>query len=195
MNLRNHDDDEGKKVWLSPAEVEQLLDAADGTQQRVAFALGAKCGLRSFEVLDVSPQDVVETEAGDMLRVWHGKGDKFRETPMPSDLATTIRTVGDVRDASADKPIVQTDHTRTLRRWIESAREQLFEETADEGWRFLSTHDLRRTWATALADREVDPLLVLEWGGWNDLDTFLEHYRGTYSPAAQRRAREKVDWL
>jgi integrase len=195
MNLRNHEDDDGKKVWLSPDEVDQLLDAADGTQQRVAFGLGAKCGLRSFEVLDVSPQDVVETEAGDMLRVWHGKGDKFRETPMPSDLATTIRTVGDVRDAPADEPIVETDHTRTLRRWIESAREQLLDETGDEGWRFLSTHDLRRTWATALADREVDPLLVLEWGGWNDLDTFLEHYRGTYSPAAQRRAREKVEWL
>ena len=195
MNLRNHEDDDGKKVWLSPDEVEQLLDAADGTQQRVAFGLGAKCGLRSFEVLDVSPQDVVETEAGDMLRVWHGKGDKFRETPMPSDLATTIRTVGDVRDAPVDEPIIDTDHTRTLRRWIESARDELLEETGDEGWRFLSTHDLRRTWATALADREVDPLLVLEWGGWNDLDTFLEHYRGTYSPAAQRRAREKVEWL
>ncbi|RLM53728.1 site-specific integrase [Halobellus sp. Atlit-31R] len=195
MNLRNHEDDDGKKVWLSQDEVDQLLDAAPDTEKRVAFALGARCGLRSFEVLDVAPQDVVDTEAGHMLRVWHGKGDKFRETPMPSDLATTIRTIGDFRDDSVDVPVIETDHTRTLRRWLESAREQLVNETGDAGWQFLSTHDLRRTWATALANKEVDPLLVLEWGGWDDLETFLDHYKGTYSPAAQRRARDKVDWL
>ena len=195
MNLRNHEDDDGKKVWLSRDEVDQLLDAAPDTEQRVAFALGARCGLRSFEVLDVAPQHVVDTEAGHMLRVWHGKGDKFRETPIPSDLATTIRTIGDYRDVPADKPVIETEHTRTLRRWVESARDQLADETGDAGWQYLSTHDLRRTWATALADKEVDPLLVLEWGGWNDLEVFLEHYKGTYSPAAQRRARDKVGWL
>ncbi len=57
------------KVWLSQNEVEQLLEAADGTQQRIAFALGARCGLRSHEVLDVAPDDVVNTDAGTMLRV------------------------------------------------------------------------------------------------------------------------------
>jgi len=58
--------------------------------------------------------------------------------------------------------------------------------------RDLSTHDLRRTWATALAKAEVDPLLALDWGGWEDLEVFQEHSRGAYSPAAQRRARGKV---
>jgi hypothetical protein len=38
-------------------------------------------------------------------------------------------------------------------------------------------------------------MVVCDWGGWNDLDTFLDHYRGTNSPEAQRREREKVDWL
>jgi integrase len=65
----------------------------------------------------------------------------------------------------------------------------------DAGWRELSTHDLRRSWATALADAEVNRMLALDWGGWEDLETFLEHYNGAYSPAAQRRAREKVNWL
>jgi len=77
------------KVWLSQDEVEQLLETADNTEQRIAFALGARCGLRSHEVLDVAPENIVDTDAGTMLRVWHGKGDKFRETPVPRDLATT----------------------------------------------------------------------------------------------------------
>ncbi len=35
----------------------------------------------------------------------------------------------------------------------------------------------------------------MDWGGWEDMDTFLEHYRGSYSPAVQRRELAKVGWL
>jgi hypothetical protein len=38
-------------------------------------------------------------------------------------------------------------------------------------------------------------MIVCDWGGWNDLETFLEHYRGKFSPEEQRRQREKVAWL
>ena len=75
------------------------------------------------------------------------------------------------------------------------ARRELREATDDDGWSHLAFHDLRRTWATSLASTDVDPMLVLDWGGWDDLGPFLEHYRGTYSPEAQRREREKVAWL
>ncbi|RLM53718.1 hypothetical protein DVK02_12800 [Halobellus sp. Atlit-31R] len=120
--------------------------------------------------MDVAvPQDIVDAEAGHMLRVWHGRGNKFRETPTPSNLATAIRTTGDYRDDPVDEPVISTDHTPSLRRWLESAREQLGEETGDEGWRFLSTHDLSRSWAAVLANKEVDPLFALEWERWNDL--------------------------
>ncbi len=195
MNLREHDERSDMKVWLSENEAERFLAAAENTEQRIAFGLGVRCGLRSGEWLDVTPRDVVDTDAGTMLRVWEGKGDKFRETPMPQELATMIRTASDYGDGDADEPIISVTSTRTLRRWVGRAGEQLAEETGDTGWRELSTHDLRRTWATSLADAEVDPLLALDWGGWEDLETFLEHYKGAYSPAAQRRARGKVDWL
>ncbi|WP_238479655.1 tyrosine-type recombinase/integrase [Natranaeroarchaeum sulfidigenes] len=195
MNLRQHEKRDDMKVWLSQSEVEQLIDHANGTQQRIALALGARCGLRSHEVLDVAPEDVVDTDAGTMLRVWHGKGDQFRETPVPRDLATTIRTVQDVRDESASSSLVEITSTRSLRRWVRSAAEELHEETGDSGWEHLGFHDLRRTWATALASEDVDALLVCDWGGWNDIETFLSHYRGTYSPEAQQRERGKVEWL
>lgn len=195
MNLREHDDRSDKKVWLSTDETKQFIEAADDTQQRIAFEFGARCGLRSGEWLDVTPRDVVDTEGGTMLRVWEGKGDKFRETPAPPSLAATIDTVADMRDSGPDEPILSVSSTRTLRRWVSRTGEQLADETGDPGWRELSTHDLRRTWATALADAEVDPLLALDWGGWEDLETFLEHYKGAYSPAAKQRARQKVDWL
>ncbi|PCR89458.1 tyrosine-type recombinase/integrase [Natrinema ejinorense] len=195
MNLQQHEKRDDMKVWLSQPEVDQFLEAAADTQQRIAFALGARCGLRSHEVLDVAPDDVVDTDAGTMLRVWHGKGDKFRETPVPRDLATTIDTIDDYRDADASSPLVEISSTRSLRRWVRSAADELHDETGDAGWDHLGFHDLRRTWATALASADVDPLLVCDWGGWNDLETFLEHYRGTFSPEAQQRERGKVNWL
>ncbi|MFC7114292.1 tyrosine-type recombinase/integrase [Natronoarchaeum sp. GCM10025703] len=195
MNLKAHAHRDDMKVWLSQTEVDQLIAQADGTQQRIAFWLGARCGLRSHEVLDVAPEDVVDTDAGTVLRVWHGKGDQYRETPVPRDLATTIRTIDDVRDASANSSLLDVTSTRSLRRWIQNAADRLQDETGDEGWDHLGFHDLRRTWATALASADVDALLVCDWGGWNDLETFLEHYRGTYSPEAQQRERGKVDWL
>jgi integrase len=195
MNLREHDTSNGMKVWLSDDDVELLLDAAQDTEQEVAFALAARCGLRSHEVLDVAPGHVVETDAGTMLTVPSGKGDKYRETPIPDALAKQIRTIDDMRDANSDDPIISVTTTQSLRNWIQRARETLAEQDDDERWLQVSFHDLRRTWATSLASRDVDPLIVCDWGGWSDLDTFLEHYRGVYSPEAQQRERSKVNWL
>jgi integrase len=195
MNLEQHHSRDDMKVWLSQDEVQLLLDQPDERERQIALALGGRCGLRSHEVLDVAPQHVHDTEAGKMLRVWHGKGDKYRETPIPRDLATTIETIDDFRDAPSEKSILSITTTRSLRRWVESAAEACAEETGDVGWQELTFHDLRRTWATQLRGADADAMVVCDWGGWNDLETFLDHYRGTSTPEAQRREREKVDWL
>ena len=183
------------KVWLSESDVEDLLDAAKDTERRIAFALGARCGLRSHEILQVSPDDLVDTQAGHMLIVEHGKGDKYRETPAPPDLVTQIETIDDMRTEASDEPLLSVENTNSLRYWIKSTREQLAEQTGDDRWHYVSMHDLRRTWATSLDSKDVDAMIVCDWGGWSDLDTFLDCYRGTNSPEAQRRERDKVDWL
>ncbi len=73
MNLREHDNTDEMKVWLSDDDVAQLFGVARDTEQEVAFSLGARCGLRSHEVLDVAPSHVVETDAGEMLTIPSGK--------------------------------------------------------------------------------------------------------------------------
>jgi integrase len=189
------DDKDGRRVWLSDDEVDRLLDVVDDRTQRLAFALGARCGLRSHEVVDVAPAHVVQDDTlGAVLRVPEGKGDKYRETPIPATLAESLRTVGDLRDAPLEEPVVDRS-TRSLRRWVTNAGDVLADETDDDRWEFLSFHDLRRTWAGQLAAAEVDEQVALRWGGWNDLETFLDHYRGSPTPAEQRREREKVSWL
>ncbi|WP_050007278.1 tyrosine-type recombinase/integrase [Haloarcula rubripromontorii] len=195
MNLENYDDQDGMKAWLSEQEVQQLLGQFEDTEKRIAVSLAVRCGLRSAEVLDIAPEHVVDTDAGTMLRVWESaKTGEYRETPIPPNLATTIRTVGDVREEPTDAPLVDAT-TRTLRRWMDRATSNLLNETGDDGWQFVGMHDLRRTWATSLRSADVDAMVVCDWGGWDDLQTFLDHYRGTHTPEAQLREREKVEWL
>ena len=196
MHRQPHEARDDRKVWLSASEVEQFLDVSD-TTRRIAFGLGLRSGLRSQEIVGVTPDDVADGPQGAMVRVREAiaKGDKYRETPVPPSLATTIRTVDDVREEPSDAPLVDVS-TRTLRRWVAARGTELAEMTGDDGWRDVTAHDFRRTWATLLAGNDgVDALLVCQWGGWEDLETFLEHYHGSHSPEVQRRARESVDWL
>ncbi|MFB6301666.1 MAG: tyrosine-type recombinase/integrase [Haloferacaceae archaeon] len=196
MLTRPYDDRDGRKVWLSAEETDRLLDAADGSTQRLAFALGARVGRRSAEAAGVTPADLKDTDAGPMIRVREpvAKGEKYREAPVPPALAREIEAVAEHRAEPADAPIVDAT-TRTLRRWIETAREELAEQTDDPDWQYLGFHDLRRTRATALKSADVEPMLVCDWGGWSDLETFLDHYRGEFTLDAQRRERGKVGWL
>jgi len=194
MFFEKHENRDDYKIWLSQDEVEQLLDAASDSQHRLAFELGARCGLRSDEIVRVTPADVRETEAGPMLRVENAKSEGKRQTPLPDQLATRIETIADVRPDGHGEPIIDVA-TRTLRRWIDATGDELAAETGDEMWAHLTMHDLRRTWATSLKGEDVDAMVVCDWGGWSDLETFLEHYRGTFSPAAQRQQRAKVAWL
>lgn len=201
MFTQDHDGKDGKKVWLGTDEVDQLLAQPANETKRIAYALGVRCGLRSEEITDVRPADIVDSDAGKFLLVRDGKGSKYREAPIPPELANTVRTAAEYRPEDRDEPIVTSQSstsgatTRTLRRWIEADREALADETGDGRWEYLTMHDLRRTWATQLKGANVDSLLVCDWGGWEDLETFLDHYRGTYAPDVQLREREKVAWL
>ena len=196
MFTREHDQRDDVKVWLSDDETEQLIEAADTTEREVAISLGVRCGLRSAEVLDVTPNDVTETDVvGYMLKIRNGKGDKPRQTPIPTTVKTQIETANEYRDAGDDEPIVSVSTTQSLRNWIQDTAETIATETDNDDWLQLSFHDLRRTWATHLVSKDVDPLVICDWGGWQDLETFLDHYKGQYSPDAQRRERDKVSWL
>ena len=191
MQLRQFQErEDSKAVWLTDPELTQLLDQVQDDVQRFGLGLMGRSGLRVSEAQQVRADDLIETDAGKMVRVWHGKGDKYRETPVTEETYWLGRSL----DRGSGTTIVR--HTRrTLQRWVERAAGEMFAETEEVGWTYVSAHDLRRSWATNLAAAGVDPLLVLDVGGWEDLETFLEHYRGSYSPEAHRREREKVDWI
>ena len=184
------EDKDGFRIWLDLDETDQLINAAESREERLAFRLGLRSGLRVSEIVDVEAKDVVETSAGPRVRVWDSKGSEYRETPTTIGVYEQASTVADYEGEEA-KLVGRSE--RWVQRHLDSVTDDL--EDDDEMWQYFTPHDMRRTWATLMSADIDDPLLIMDFGGWNDMDTFLEHYRGSYSPAVQRRELSKVGWL
>lgn len=192
MRLKDYaEKKEGKRVWLSEREIGLLLkNFRDNREEQAASILMARCGLRRREVVDITPADLVATDHGHVVRVWEGKGEKYREVPAPDELTTLALGMGN----EPDEALVSVADS-TLYDWVQRARERVHAETKDDGWLFVGPHDLRRSWGVRLLEAGVLPSVVMEWGGWEDFQTFRDHYLAEFSPEALRRERGKVGWL
>jgi integrase len=192
MRLKDYDERDGKRVWLSEQEMQLLLShtSTDSPEEDIALLLAGRCGLRRKEIVDVTPTDLVSTDTGQIVRVWEGKGDKYREVPAPADVTQIVLGMGKAPDES----LVSCDPS-TVYDWVARARERCHAETGDDGWLFVGPHDLRRSWGVRLLESGVLPSVVMEWGGWGDWQTFRNHYLAEFSPEALRRERGKVSWL
>lgn len=192
MRLKDYDTQDGKRVWLSEKELQTLLSHTDTDHPEMdaALLLAGRCGLRRKEIVEVAPKDLVRTDHGQVVRIWDGKGDKYREVPAPDALLNIA--LGLNRDQA--EPLVTVDPS-TIYDWVRRARERTRAETEDEGWKYVGPHDLRRSWGVRLLESGVLPSVVMEWGGWEDWQTFRDHYLAEFSPEALRRERGKVSWL
>lgn len=192
MRLKDYAEKKGKRVWLSEKEIQSVIEASrpNHNEERAAFLLAARCGLRRQEIVDVSPSDIVSNDTGHVVRVWHGKGDKYREVPAPDSLINVI--IGMER-APGDS-LVTVDPS-TIYDWVQRAAQKRRVESGDDGWQYVGPHDLRRSWGVRLLEAGVLPSVVMEWGGWEDWQTFRNHYLAEFSPEAIKRERGKVQWL
>lgn len=196
MRLKDYDERDGKRVWLSDEELSQFIEHAQSLEQRLAFQLAGRVGLRRNELMFVKPRDFVTGPTGGKhVRVWndYAKQDKYREPPVPDTTMEIVNALSFDRDDGDS--LIETEHGSTIYRWVEKAAAAMEEETGDRGWQFLDVHDLRRTWGVYLLEQGVIPSVVMEWGGWSNWQTFRRHYLSELSPEGLKREREKVDYL
>ena len=192
MRMKDYDERDGKRVWLSEKEIQTLLTNTDSDRPDIdaALLLASRCGLRRNEIVQVTPGDLERTDHGQVVRIWGGKGEKYREVPVPDELMHIA--LGINRDQS--ESLVTCDPS-TIYDYVARARARSRAQTHDEGWKFVGPHDLRRSWGVRLLEAGVLPSVVMEWGGWEDWETFRNHYLAEFSPEALRRERGKVSWL
>jgi len=195
MQLENYDEADGRRVRLTASERDRLLGEYDHDPRRkIGLALMARCGCRSQEAVDVRPRDLVRGDDTErwFLRIPAGKGGKERQTPIPNDLKGMVQA--HAADLEPGDRVLDVT-TRTLRRWVRRAAEQRAAAENDERWQYVGPHDLRRTWGHLMLEADVLPSVLMQWGGWEDYETFQQHYLGKHSEKIQAREAGKVSWL
>lgn len=193
MQTREHDDADGKAVWLSRGDVDRLLSVYGDEQPRrhLAIQLGLH-GLRSNEIVRVSKQDFRRlTDPRDAtpeawsLEVRESKTDAgVRGCPAALGMKRHAFSVANARELAQDAPIVDVT-TKTVRNWVADAAGRLADvDDEPDAWEYVTPHDLRRTWGTdtfySLAAHGV-PIaeqLTLAYGGWESARTFRRRYLG-----------------
>lgn len=174
---------------LGQSDIVKFLAHANAQHepQRTAMMLLPFCGLRSDELVHLRLDSVARVDAPDVdgkmtphicLKVDCGKGGDPRVVPLLSDgkhilVSYLLNYRSRVRDPHWLFPMGDGDPiaTRTLRHYFQQIRSKV-----DIGGKRLTTHTMRRTYATALWKAGVDPLTLAKIMGHKSVQTTMKHY-------------------
>jgi integrase len=184
------------KVWMTDAELTELRRAAASHRDDLVIQLGGYVGLRAFEVPQICPKHVKRTEDGDhyRLRVPEGKdttgnGGKPRDAYLPADVEGDIHRHTNAENIDRNKPLVDLTE-RGVRDVVKRTAERAAEETGDDDFQYVSSHDLRRRFAQRLlVDEQVNPRVVMQVGGWDSFQA-IEPYLNAPTPDVVNEAFE-----
>jgi len=161
------------KVWLTDGEIEDLRRATNSQRDDIIIQLGAFVGLRAFEVPQVRPVDVKETESGQYrLHVESGKdttggGGKPRDAFLPDSVERDLQRFQNEHNIAPRDPFIDLNQPG-VRAVVRRTAARAADETGDDDFRKVSTHDLRRRFAQRLlVDEQINPRVVMAVGGWD----------------------------
>jgi integrase len=185
------------KVWLTDEEIEELRRAAVSYRDDVIIQLGSKVGLRAFEIPQVTPSGISETEHGQYrIRVPEGKdttgnGGKPRDAYLPADVERSLQQFQNAENIAPRDPFVELTE-RGVRAAVKRTAEAAAEATGDEDFRYVSSHDLRRRFAQRLlVDENMNPRVVMQVGGWDSFAA-IEPYLNAPTPEVVDEAFAEV---
>jgi len=175
--VRVDDGGDVTKCWLDREELERLeaADARDDWEREIAVMLMGRAGLRADEVNYPGDAELRWSDDGDCWFVevrgknTSGGKPKLRDAWVPETAQTNITRFSRERERETGEAWVQASKS-SIRRWVKEAAEKVAHDaTQPERWREVSSHDLRRSWATYhLVERQVDVRTMMSVGGWSD---------------------------
>jgi hypothetical protein len=188
-------DDSGDvtKCLLDPYDEElgRLERAARGAdwEREIAIQLMGRVGCRADEVAAGEPGTYPtrgrlrwSSTGGCWFIEIRGKNTdggekKTRDAWVPDAVADNIQRFASERERAPDEPLVDVS-TSSVRRWVREAAATLADEGHGERWREVSSHDLRRSWATYhIVEEGVDVRTMMSLGGWSSYAA-IEPYLG-----------------
>lgn len=163
-------------------ELERAARAVDW-EREVAVQLMGRCGLRADEVTYPTRDRLRWSSSGDCWfaevkgKNTDGGEKKTRDVWVPGEVADNIQRFTSERDVGVDEPVVGVS-TSSVRRWVREAARSLADDGQGERWRQVSSHDLRRSWATYhMVEQGVDVRTMMSLGGWSSYAA-IEPYLG-----------------
>jgi len=175
--VRVDDSGDVAKCWLDRDELARLEEAAAEREweREIAIQLMGRCGFRASEVPYPGDAELRWSEDGGCWFVEvRGKNTKggaktLRDAWMPEAVESNVRRFSRERGRETGDAWVQVS-TDSVRRWVREAAADVAAEAAQpERWQQVSSHDLRRSWATYhLVERQVDVRTMMAVGGWSD---------------------------
>ena len=187
------------KCWLSPDEIETLEEYARQVSHRhyCIILLGSRVGLRAEETTLVRPSDVTDQHGSYFLRVVgkdttgrHGAG-KERDAYLPESVERELLELQYSEGVDDDEPYFPVTPTR-IRQMVDEVAQQTAEETGNDNWRKISSHDLRRYFAQdCLVRKSMNPRVVMSVGGWESFEA-LKPYLNEPVPEQIVEEFEKV---
>lgn len=193
--VRVDDGEDVTKCWLSPDELTELERFAGekGWEREIAVQLMGRCGLRASEVSYPGDDHLRYSEDGGIwlfeVRGKNTKGGppKTRDAWMPDAVADDVHKYSRERRLDPSDSWVGVS-TPSVRRWVKEAAHSIADDSDLPRWRSVSSHDLRRSWATYhLVERQVDVRTMMSIGGWSDYSA-IEPYLAEPTEARIGRA-------
>jgi len=197
MRIESTEGDEWK-VWLTDGEIEDVRRATNSQRDDLIIQLGAFVGLRAFEIPQVRPVDVMETESGQYrLRVEAGKdtsgnGGKPRNAYLPDSVERDLQRYQNEHNIAPKDPFIDLKQPG-VRAVVRRTAARTAEATGDDDFQKVSTHDLRRRFAQRLlVDQQMNPRVVMAVGGWDSFAA-IEPYLNAPSEDVVDEAFAEVD--
>lgn len=187
MRLESTKTEDEYKVWMTDQEIEDLRRATAGYRDDIIIQLGAYVGLRAFEIPQIEPQHIKQTQNGSYrLRIPEGKdtsgnGGNPRDAFLPASVERDLQQFQNAENIPPREPFVDLTE-RGLRAAVKRTAEAAAEATDDDDFRHVSSHDLRRRFAQRLlVDKEMNPRVVMQVGGWDSFQA-IEPYLNAPTP-------------
>ena len=179
------------KCWVDyPDEVQTIEEYARDRdwEQEIAVQLMARVGCRASGVLTACPENLRWNSDGEYWQIEiRGKNTKggektVRDAYVPTRVKENLDRYASERDIDDGEPYVDAS-VSTVRRWVREITNEIAEISGNERWFKVSSHDLRRSWATHyLVEEDVAVRVMMEIGGWSSYEA-IEPYLPKPTPA------------
>lgn len=179
------------KCWVDyPEEVQTIEEYARDRdwEQEIAVQLMARVGCRASGVITACPENLRWNSDGEYWQIEiRGKNTKggektVRDAYVPTRVKENLDRYASERDIEDGEPYVDVS-VSTVRRWVREITNEIADTSGNERWFKVSSHDLRRSWATHhLVEEDVAVRVMMEIGGWSSYEA-IEPYLTKPTPA------------